>query len=181
MLPEYDLSRAVRGKFAGLTGDQRATLSRESRTATVRAWADFAAERVHRLEAALFTYLVLGPSARPSAVRDESLLCARSTMRLEEFAKDVGADPVLDDTHKRRFRSLVDEARWMAHGDPGEIEGSPTDRLAHVERLERLGREADALRAVLRERVEQHLEAGGLSRREIERKTEETAKLWRAA
>lgn len=34
MLPEYDLCRAVRGKFAGLTVDQRETLSRESRMAT---------------------------------------------------------------------------------------------------------------------------------------------------
>lgn len=94
---------------------------------------------------------------------------------------DAGADPVLDDTYKQRLRRLVDEASWMARSGPGEIEDSPADRLAHVERLERLGREADALHAVLRERLEQHLEAEGMSTGDIVRRTEETAKLWLAA
>ena len=50
-----------------------------------------------------------------------------------------------------------------------------------VERMWKLLREAGEVKAALEDAVRRHLASGGLTPGEIERRTEEAARLWRAA
>jgi hypothetical protein len=135
---------------------------------------------VHGLEAAFFTYLVL---EKPGAVLSEgaaNLGGARSA-GLAALVVQLRADPLLEPALHARLHEPVAEVCWLARDGRGDAEASPGERLAHSERLERIGREADALRGVITEQVEQRLVRAGLSASEIKIKTEETARLWLAA
>jgi hypothetical protein len=182
MLPEYDFSSAVRGAFAGRwTSEQREELRRASRAASLQAWLDFATARVHGLEAALFTYLIL---EKPEDVLGESaanLVGARSAGGLGELVVHLRAGPLGEPGLHERLDGLLAEVCWLAHDGRGDAEAGAGERLAHAERLERIGREADALRDAISGQVEQRLLRAGMSRQEIEQKTEETARLWLAA
>jgi hypothetical protein len=179
MLPEYDFSKAVRGAFAGRwTAEEREQIMRDSIVGTARAWHQFALDRVQALEAVLFTRSVVTapiPCARG----------ARSSTRpfnaLIRLVSELDKGAPLPRTLCRRLTHLADECRWAAeHGEEG-TEGTPAERLAHIERLERIGREAEAVKAEVEGLVHRHLVRSGMSEQEIERKTEETAKLWLAA
>lgn len=179
MLPEYDFSNAVRGAFAGRwTPEEREWLLRESAVKTAQAWHRFALERVQALEAALFTRSVVAtpiPRARDAAPAMQPFTA------LIRLVRETGQGAPLPQTLYRRLTHLADECRWAAeHGEEG-TEGTPAERLAHIERLERIGREAEAVKAEVEGLIHRHLVRSGMSEQEIERTTEETAKLWLAA
>lgn len=182
MLPEYDFSNAVRGKFAW-TAEQREQIHRESVAGTAQAWHEFALVRVQRLEAALFTLLVLGASVklrmppRPSTKSFD----VRPSHAAWQLVQDVRTHGLLSGEMNDRLDALVHECEWLNVQGPRGAEGGPAERRAHVQRLERIGREADALRDEADSLIRDLLEAGGFSVHEIERRTEETAKLWLAA
>lgn len=180
MLPEYDFSNAVRGAFAGRwTPEEREQLLRESAIRTARAWHRFALERVQALEAALFTRSVV--TAPVPCVRDSASATTQPFNALVRLVGEIDRGAPLPARLHRRLRRLADECRWAAeHGDGG-IEGTPAQRLAHIERFERIGREAEALKGEVDALVQRHLAGTGMSAQEIERTTVETAKLWLAA
>jgi hypothetical protein len=179
MLPEYDFSKAVRGKFANwFTPEEREEIIRRSIVDTARAWHRFARERVQALEAALFTHSVLTtPVLR---VRDSA---SATTLPFHALVRLVGEmdRAQLPRALYRRLADLAEECRWAAQQAEDGIEGTPAERLAYVERLERMGREAEALKGEVDGLVQQYLGRSGMSAQEIARTTEETAKLWMAA
>lgn len=177
MLPEYDFSHGIRGAFAGRwTEEERQEIIRVSIIESARAWHEFALKRVQPLEAALFTYLVAAASRVPSG--REAAAPFRALVRL---ADDVRRWAPLRGGLGRRLDALASECAWAAeHGDEGAI-GTPPERLAHMERMQQLGRDAEAIRPEIEAETQRHLARSGMSAQEIERKTEETAKLWAAA
>ena len=180
MLPEYDFSNAVRGKFADwFTPEEREELLRRSIVGTARAWHEFALERVQALEAALFTRSVV--TAPVPCVRDSASCTTQPFSALVRLVGETDGGARLPARLNRRLRELADECRWAAeHGEEG-TQGTPAERLAHIERLERIGREAEALKGEVDGLVQRHLARSGMSEQEIERTTQETAKLWLAA
>jgi hypothetical protein len=179
MLLEYDFSNARRGAFADRwTPEEREQILHDSIVDTARAWHRFARERVQALEAALFTRSVV----------TTPVLCARdsasaTTLPFHALVRLVGEmdRAQLPRTLSRRLTDFAEECRWAAQQAEDGIEGTPAERLAYIERLERIGREAEALKAQVDGLVQRHLARSGMSAQEIERKTEETAKLWLAA
>ena len=181
-LPEYDFSNGVRGVFAGRwTEEQKAQILRDSIEGSARAWHEFAAKRVQTLESALFGYLVL--AAAPYRPANLSALSADAPpfSTLAELIAALRRCTRFGAELDSRFEALEVEARWAAAYGAEGAEGTPAQRLAHMERLERIGREAEALAAAVEKLVQEHLARSGMSQQEIERKTEETAKLWLAA
>lgn len=183
MLPEYDFSSAVRGTFAGRwTPEQREQILRDSAAGTTQAWHAFALARIQKLEAALFTLLVLGTGAnlrrrvRPSTRPFD----ARPSHALPQLVRDLRRHDVFSGEMDRRLTGLARECEWLLAAD-ARTENGPAEQQAFVERLERIGREADALREAADAMIRHRLESSGLSVREIERRTEETARLWLAA
>ena len=179
MLPEYDFSKAVRGKFANwFTPEEREELLRRSIVGSARAWHQFALERVQALEAALFTRsVVTTPCPR---VRDAGS-STQPFNALVRLVEEIDRGAHVPRTLHRQLADLAGECRWAAQQVEDGIEGTPAERLAYIERLERIGREADALKTQVDGLVQQHLARSGMSAQEIERTTEETAKLWLAA
>jgi hypothetical protein len=176
MLPEYDFSNAVRGTFANRwTSEEREQILRDSIVGTARAWHQFALERVQALEAALFTRsVVTAPISRGRGAGSST----QPFNALVRLVGEIGQGAPLPRALHRRLMALADECRWAAeHGEQG-TEGTPPERQAHIERLERIGREAEALKAKVDGLVQQHLARSGMSEQEIERTTEETARLW---
>jgi hypothetical protein len=180
MLPEYDFSNAVRGAFAGRwTPEEREQILRDSIVGTARAWHQFALERVQALEAALFTRsVVTTPVLR---VRDSASATTRPFDALVRLVGEIEGGAPLPDTLCHRLAALAEECRWAGQQAEDGIEGTPAERLAYIERLERIGREAEVLKAEVDGLVRQHLARSGMSAQEIGRMTEETAKLWLAA
>jgi hypothetical protein len=183
MLPEYDFGSAVRGAFAGRwTPEQRDQILRDSAAGSTHAWREFALVRVQQLEAALFTVLVLGTGAnlrrrvRPSTRPFD----ARPSHALPLLVRDLQRHDVFSGDMDRRLSRLAQECEWLLTADARTGNG-PAEQRAHVERLERIGREANALRDAADALIRHRLESSGLSVREIERRTEETARLWLAA
>jgi hypothetical protein len=180
MLAEYDFSDGVRGKFADwFTPEEREQFLRRRIEGSARTWHRFALERVRALEAALFAHTVLtAPALR---VRETGPSATQPFRALVRLAAALDRGVPLDDGLRKRLRGLVEECHWaFRHGQEGAI-GTPAERLAHKERLERLGREAEALVPAVNASIQAHLARSGLSEQEIEQKTEETAKLWLAA
>jgi hypothetical protein len=179
MLPEYDFSNAVRGTFAGwFTPEEREQFLRQCAEGSARTWHRFAMERVQALEAALFTRSVLTtPILR---VRDSASATTLPFLALVRLVGEMDRAR-LPRTLYRRLTDFAEECRWAAQQAEDGIEGTPAERLAYVERLERIGREAEALKGEVDGLVQQHLARSGMSAQEIERTTEETAKLWLAA
>ncbi|WP_420128550.1 hypothetical protein [Longimicrobium sp.] len=179
MLLEYDFSSAVRGAFANRwTPEEREQILRDSIIESARTWHRFARERVQALEAALFTRSMV--TTPVLCVRDSA---SATTLPFHALVRLVGE---IDRTQLprmlyRRLADLADECGWAAQQAEDGIEGTPAERLAYVERLERIGREAEALKGEVDGLVQQHLARSGMSAQEIERTTEETAKLWLAA
>lgn len=180
MLLEYDFSNAVRGAFAGRwTPEEREQILRDSIVGTFRAWHRFARERVQALEAALFTRSVV--TAPILCARDSASATTRPFHALVRLVREIGGGVQIPEIIHHRLRALAEECRWAAQQAEEGIEGTPAERLAYIERLERIGREAEALKAEVDGLVQQHLARSGMSEQEIERTTEETARLWLAA
>ena len=170
----------MRGKFASwFTPEQREQLLRDSIVGSARAWHQFAVERVRALEAALFTRsVVTTPVLR---ARDSASATTQPFRALVRLVGEIDGGAQLPGALYRRLADLAEECRWAAQQAEEGIEGTPAERLAYIERLERIGREAEALKAEVDGLVQQHLARSGMSEQEIERTTEETARLWLAA
>lgn len=184
MLPEYDFTTAARGRLAGrFTPEQRERILQESVTGSLRAWHDFALARVQALEASLFTLLVLGTGASPRRrVRPSPRsFDARPSHALSRLVRDLRRHDVLPGEVEGRLDDLGRECEWLlAYGGSGAGD-AVTEPREDAERLERIGREAGALKERADSLIRRRLESSGLSVGEIERRTEETARLWLAA
>lgn len=179
MLPEYDFSNAVRGAFARRwTPEAREQILRDSITGSARAWYRFARERVQALEAALFTRSMVTTDVLTA--RDSASSTTQPFHALVRLVGEIDRAQLPKPLY-RRLAILAEESRWASQQAEAGIEGTPAERLAHIERLERIGREAEALKGEVDGLVQRHLARSGMSAQEIERTTEETAKLWLAA
>lgn len=171
MLPEYDFSNAVRGKFANRwTPEEREALLRESSLGSVRDLQAYALDEVRGLESALFVFLVLA-GAGERKYRPRSL---------SELVEEMRAASLLEPVMEEKLGRLVDEYAWLAQprSEPYTGPGSLTPVLDRLDAIYALARE---LKLTIGTRLQQYLAGTGLSRQEIERRTEETARLWRAA
>lgn len=183
MRESYDFSQAARGRHAArMTAREREELLLSSAAGDVQTWLSYALQQVQALEMALFTYLVLGVNHSP----EEAWSATAASF-------DVGPDPLLallrrremvDGEFETRFPGLVKQRRWLVHQGHCESQaalGSLEEARSLRSRLETIATEATAMAAQLQRLVEQHLSVNGLSRQEIERRTGETARLWRSA
>jgi hypothetical protein len=171
MLPEYDFSNAVRGKFADRwTPEEREVLLRESSHASVRSLQAHALEEVRGLESALFVFLVLAGARRGRHLPHS----------LRELVQEMRVASPLEPGLEEKLGTLVDEYAWLVQPrtEPYTVPGSLTPVLDRLDAAYGLARE---LKRMIETRLQQHLAGAGLSRQEIEQKTEETAKLWLAA
>lgn len=180
MLPEYDFSNAVRGTFAGwFTPEEREQFLRRCAEGSARAWHRFALERVQALEAALFTRSVV--TAAVPRVRESASSATQPFDALVRLVGEIDRGTKLPGTLHTRLRHLAEECRWAAQQVEEGIDGTPAEGLAYIERLERIGREAEAVKGEVDGLIHRHLARSGMSEQEIERTTEETARLWLAA
>jgi hypothetical protein len=169
-LRELGLTRAIRGRFAYLwSPEQREAFLRHPPFADEENWRELTRRALDLLSAALFAYLVLVEGETPcrAAVRSEALDGGAPRRR------PGAADPLAG-----RLAAVGAEREWIPTPRPDH---DREQSLAWVERMGRLLTEAGSLRADLEEEVRRHLAGGGLTPGEIERRTEEAARLWRAA
>jgi hypothetical protein len=183
MRPEYDFSNGVRGKYAGRwTPEQREQLHRESSLASVRTVGGYALEQVQALEAALFTHLVLAgrQSVLSATRRTTELFQADGPGPLSEIVAGEDGAALLDEALVLRLKALAADRDWLVLPRE-EVYTGPGSMLPVLDRLEAIYLEAKELRKIVDGVIERHLLGDGMTRQEIERKTEETARLWLAA
>lgn len=183
MREEYDLSRAVPSRHAArMTAEAREALHERAAAGTVQAWISHCLRQIQAVEAAMFSYLVLVRNEAPEQAAQTAATFLY--LRPDALAGVLRASGISGGEIEGRFRPFGAESRWLVHksGDDTQTAlGSPERALPLAERLQRMATEARALKASVLHLVEQHLARGGLSRQEIEAKTDETAQFWRAA
>jgi hypothetical protein len=170
LVREFDFSRAIRGRFAYLwSPEQREEYLRHPPFADEENWREFVRRALDLLSAALFAYLVLvdGEAPRRALIRSDALDGGTPRRR-----------PGVADPLAARLAALRAEREWIPTPRPDH---DRVESLAWVERMGRFLTDAGSLREALEEEVRRHLAGGGLTPGEIERRTEEAARLWRAA
>lgn len=183
-IPEVDFSKGVRGAFANWwTPEEREALLRDSAYGSVRTMTKYAGEQVQALEAALFSYLVLAGAQTSDQAADmvARLLRHHAPSALPTMMACGSGSAVFDGAFADRLRRMTDEREWLLNQPPLEPYTGPGSFKHIVERLHATYQEARSLKAHVDELIQQHLASRGLSEQEIERRTEETAKLWLAA
>ncbi len=186
MRDEYDFSRAVRGRHAGrLTVRERGELLRRSAVQDVQAWISNTLIEVQCLEATLFSYFVLTGYQLPeqagalaaSLLDDSGVASASSVAGLRVLSLPAGE-------FEARFGRVVAERAWLVHRSGFECQHARSDRektAVLLARLESIMDDASAVKAQLEVAVQDHLSRTGLSKEEIDVKTDEAKELWLAA
>lgn len=170
LLREFDFDRAIRGRFAYLwSPEQREAYLRHAPFADEENWRELVRRALDLLSAALFAYLVLvdGETPRRALIRSDDLDGGPPRRR-----------PGISDPLAVRLAALRAEREWIPTPRPDH---DRVQSLAWVERMGRFLTDAGSLRADLQEEVRLHLAGGGLTPAQIERRTEDAARLWRAA
>ncbi len=183
ILPEYELSGGVRGRYAGrLTPSERAGSERRAWVEMVNELSSYTLQQVEELETVLFTFFVLaGHQPVQNAARHAATLLdpeqdGKPAQVVQESRQTGLADPAL----LNQLQAIAGQRAWVEHPFPSS--GDDRESLKPVlARLEAIYDEVRSLKARVALLVEQHLAGAGLSPQEIERRTEETAKLWLAA
>ena len=186
MREEYDFSGGVRGRHAArMTAEDRADLSRSAAIQDLQTWIGHSLLQVQVFEAALFAYLVLTEHDSPKQAGEKAA---------QVF--DIGGphglnlviaglrDRGLSEESEEKLRHLVDERNWLVHrsGYESQTVGPGSERgLSLLERLEGISEEARALKLQIEQLIEQYLVRNGLSKPEINTRTNETVGLWLAA
>lgn len=181
--PEYDWSKAVRGKYANRAtpGEQEERRSR-AWPAMVEELSSYTLRQVQELESALFTFFVLAAHepVQQAARRAVALLRGGEARPWDDRGVDLLAARMVDRDFIAGLREVAGQRDWIERPFPAT--GCDRDSLEPVlRRLETTYHQARALREQLGALIQQHLAADGMSRQEIERRTEETARLWLAA
>ena len=173
MLPEFDFTRAIRGRWAYLwTPEQREEFLQKAPFDDEANWREYVHRALERLTEALFAYLVLvqGEPPRRAAVLSAALGVGPPA---DGWRRQV-VPPELDE----RLAALRAGRDWIA---PPPADADRRYRMEWVVRMSLIFREAREIRADLEDEVSRHLAGGGLTPGEIERRREETEKLRRAA
>ncbi|HST58185.1 MAG TPA: hypothetical protein VLK84_05850 [Longimicrobium sp.] len=138
--------------------------------------------QVEELETALFTFFVLaGHEPVQNAARHAATLLDPTQQgnpaRLVQGPRPTGlTDPAL----LNQLQAIAGQRGWVEHPFPSSTNDRESLKPV-LARLEPIYDEVRTLKARVERLVEQHLAGAGLSPHEIERRTEETAKLWLAA
>jgi hypothetical protein len=182
-MSELDFSNAVRGAFANRwTPEEREAIRRDGAIGTVRELARYGEKELRRLEAALFTLLVLAADEPLQKAESHAVALLDSTHvhTLDALVDEARDEDLLEERLAGRIRHLAEEREWLAQSPTGPYTG-PGSLNPVADRLDLIYDEARCLRVLVDNLIKNHLARSGLSEQEIERKTEETAKLWLAA
>jgi hypothetical protein len=183
MLPEYDFSKGVRGKYTDrLTAAEREASLRRAWPEMVQELSSYTLRQVQGLESALFTFFVLAghEPVQRAARHAATLLDAKDERGPTGLVAQLRASGLVDPGLLAQLQAISVQRDWVQH----PLSGSEADRESAkpvLARLQVIYEQAQALRHRVEQLIEQHLAGEGMSRQEIEQKTEETAKLWLAA
>lgn len=183
VLPEYELSGGVRGRYANrLTPSEREESKRRAWPEMVNELSSYTLRQVEELETALFTFFVLaGHEPVQNAARHAATLLdpahQGNPARLVQGTRPTG---LTDAALLNQLQAIAGQRAWVEHPLPPSTDDRESLKPV-LARLEAIYDEVRSLKARVELLVEQHLAGTGLSRQEIERKTEETARLWLAA
>jgi hypothetical protein len=174
MRPEYDWSKAVRGTYANrFTPAERDELRRRAGPDMVQELTAYTLRQVQELESALFTFFVL-------AAQQPVQKAARRAAELLDSGGGTCECNLVDPGLLARLQGIAAQRQWVQHSLHGSQQ-DPESVKPVLQRLETIYDEVRTTRRRVEELVQEHLAGAGMSTQEIERRTDETAKLWRAA
>lgn len=180
---EVDFSAAARGRSA----DRFPPRGRDERLAG--AWPAMVEElsahtlrQVRELEATLFTFFVLAERepVQKAARHAAAVLDCAGTLRADGTPDDRGDCGIGDADLRARLRAVAEQRGWVRQPRPPFARNREAAQPVLL-RLERIYDEVHALRRQIEAMMEERLVGAGMTPAEIERRTEETARLWTAA
>nr|ASV46975.1 hypothetical protein [uncultured bacterium] len=169
-----------------MTVRERGELLQRSAVQDVQTWIGHALIEVQRLEAALFSYLVLTRNEQPGQAGPAAalLLNENALLSVESLVAQLRALGLPGGEFEERFGRVVAERAWLVHRSGYESQKTLMDQektAVLLRRLERIVDDASAVKTQLEEAIREHLSRTGLSKREIDEKTDKAKELWLAA
>jgi nucleotide-binding universal stress UspA family protein len=174
----------VRGRYAGrLSAAEREESQRRAWPAMVQELSTYTMNQVQELEAALFSFFVLAGQepVQKAARHAAALLDAAGARRPDGKSVDHPSCELGDPGLLTRLQEVAAQRGWVQQQPVAAPEQDRESLEPVLRRLESIYNEARSLREHVEQLVAEHLARAGMSAGEIERKADETAKLWRAA
>lgn len=165
MLPEYDFSEGVRGKYVSRLAENRAELLEQAGIMDRQAWVARALMAVQDFESRLVAYwsLVHGQDAEAAGRMASSLLEGHGARWIESLRNDVGDD------FDAQLRPLLADRNWLVHRS---FRGFSASRLQSI--AERSAWLSDRLWSALLERCRSQ----GIDADDAEARAEEVVERW---
>lgn len=182
MRPEYDFSRAVRGKYWDRFHETSTAWVSRMATQDARQWSADVLLRFQRAEGILVAYFVLvrGFNVDDGSSAAGELFQNPNSSHDAAFWRDVHSHSDNGEVLQQCFATALPFRDWLLHRGLLQFDsGVPAQR--DIERLEEAAEAASRLEAELRRFVLARCRANGLAQDEAIRKTSEVIEHWAAA
>lgn len=168
MLPEYDFSEGVRGKYVSRLAENRAELLEQAAVMDRQAWVARALMAVQDFESRLVAYwsLVHGHDPEAAGRATYSLLEGRGAQWMEALRNDLDAD------FDAQLRPLLKDRNWLVHHS---FRGFSAPRVQSI--AERSAWLSDRLWSALLERCRRQ----GIDADDAEARAEDVVERWSAS
>lgn len=117
MLPEYDFSGGVRGKYAGRFNENRDEFLSAAAALDRQAWLAHSLLAIQQLEANLVAYWSLALDERPVAAGKtvSALLELLNPKALRKLERDLNKYTSVSSAFHENFHQLIEDRNWLVH------------------------------------------------------------------
>lgn len=173
MLPEYDFSNAVRGKYADRFGAKKEEILRTAAALDMQTWLAHSLLSFQRFESQLVAYWSLALRRDPKTAGECVNLLVESFDKkaLRDLTKDLNKHTSVDEQFYRELRELIHDRNWLVHKSFHSLSSSRFESIA-----DRSSRLSDLVSTLLLERCRSE----GMQESEVKERAAEAVAQWAA-
>lgn len=181
MLPEYDFSGGVRGKYAARFRESRQELLSSATALDRQAWMAHSLLAFQAFESWLVAYrtLVFGEDPESAGKTVSALLEALDDEPLDSLWRDLREHTSVSESFREDLLELVADRNWLVHWSFHDL-GVSEDGPEIMRRFESIVERSAHLSEQLSSSLLQRCMGKGMERSEVEERTEEIVSRWAA-
>lgn len=171
MLPEYDFSNAVRGRYSDRFGTNKEEIRRAAAALDMQTWLAHSLLSFQRFESQLVAYWSLALRRDPKTAGEcvNLLIESLDKKALRDLTKDLNKHTSVDERFYSELRDLIHDRNWLIHKSLHSLSSSRLESIA-----DRSSRLSDLLSALLLERCRSE----GIQESEVKKRAEEAVAEW---
>ncbi|MBI4409346.1 MAG: hypothetical protein HY561_06530 [Gemmatimonadetes bacterium] len=184
LLPEYDFSKGIQGRYAGRFADVAPDWIRSAAVYDAQWWTGQALATAQLLEATIVAYLALVhrlDTKRAGALASR-ILEAPEAKKFAAFWRHLRTSSHAGVEFESRLKEVLNERNWVVHKSFHDFAlESVDDTKRLIERLRHIFTESATLNSELHALLLERCAAAGMARTEAERRAGEVVREWAAA